>query len=133
MTHEILTELPTVSEFRQLRENAGLSPRSEEAARRGLKNTIYGVIVKHHDDVVGMGRIVGDEGCVYQIVDVAVHPSQQGEGIGTRIVQALVEFIWATAPSSAYVCLIANIDGFYEQFGFGKTAPHSKAMSMTID
>lgn len=80
-----------------------------------------------------MGRIVGDDGCVYQIVDVAVHPSEQGNGLGSRVVRTLVDFLQTNAPPSAYVCLIADVDGFYEQFGFEKTTPQSKAMSMTIE
>lgn len=133
MTYELDTAVPSVAEYRQLRAAAGLSPRTEEAARRGLQNTVHGVTARTREEVVGMGRIVGDDGCVYQIVDVAVHPSEQGNGLGSRVVRTLVDFLQTNAPPSAYVCLIADVDGFYEQFGFEKTTPQSKAMSMTIE
>jgi ribosomal protein S18 acetylase RimI-like enzyme len=133
MRYELEADLPTVPEYRRLREEAGLSTRTEEAARRRLDNTIHGVVVTRSDDVVGMGRLIGDDGCFYQLVDVAVLPGHQGRGLGTRIVRALVEHVREHAPASAYVSLIADVEGFYEQFGFEATAPESRAMAMTIE
>jgi GNAT superfamily N-acetyltransferase len=133
MSYDLRTDLPTVAEYRRLRNRTGLSPRTAEAARRGLANTIHGVTVAEGGDVVGMGRIVGDDGCFYQIVDVAVLPDHQARGLGTRIVRALVAYLHENAPKSAYVSLLADVDGFYETFGFEATAPESTAMAMTID
>lgn len=38
-----------------------------------------------------MGRIIGDGGTAFQIVDVCVHPAHQGRGLGKRIMAALTE------------------------------------------
>ena len=38
-----------------------------------------------------------------------------------------------TAPPQAYVNLLADVDGFYEQFGFVETRPASKGMSLRTD
>jgi N-acetylglutamate synthase-like GNAT family acetyltransferase len=134
MAYELRTALPTVAEYRRLRDETGLSPRTAEAARRGLDNTIHGVTVVDDDgSVVGMGRVIGDDGCFYQIVDVAVLPPHQNSGLGTRIVEALVAYLRENAPASAYVSLLADVEGFYERFGFEETAPASKAMAMFVD
>lgn len=129
---ELREELPSVTEYVRLREEAGLGSRTKDAAERALPNSIYGVTVVDGEEVVGMGRLIGDDGCFYQIVDIAVAPAYQGRGLGTEIVQALVDYLHENAPPSAYVSLIADVNGFYEQFGFEDTAPDSKGMCMKI-
>lgn len=128
--YAIREELPDPETFAALREAAGMPPRSLEGIERGLPNSIYGVIAVHEPsaEVVGMGRIVGDGGTVYQISDMAVHPDHQGRGLGTQIMAHLEAYLEAEAPPRAYVNLVADVDGFYERFGFEETRPASKGM-----
>lgn len=138
MDEEIYTvheRAPTPETFIELREAADMAPRSREAVDRGLPNSTYAVIVVHEpvDETVGMGRIVGDDGAVYHITDMAVHPDHQRRGLGTAIMEYLLEYIRTTAPPQAYVNLMADIDGFYEQFGFEETRPASKGMYLRTE
>lgn len=133
MSYELRERVPTPAELVRLRDRAGMSPRTIEAAERGLENTIFGVTVVHEGTVVAMGRIIGDDGCFYQIVDIAVDPDHQRRGLGSTVVDALVEYLHEHAPSSAYVSLIADVDGFYERWGFEDTAPDSKGMALRIE
>jgi ribosomal protein S18 acetylase RimI-like enzyme len=133
MSYELHEALPTPEEFVALREVAGMTPRTLDAAERGLPNSCYGVTVVDDGEVVGMGRIVGDCGAVFQLSDIVVHPDQQGQGLGTEITAALVDWLHENAPSSAYVNLVADVDGFYERFGFEPTAPASKGMYLRIE
>lgn len=133
MEYELREGVPTAEEYRHLREATGLSPRSREAAERGLPNTIHGAVVVHDGETVGMGRIVGDDGSFYQIVDIAVLPEHQGQGLGTRIVEALMAYLEEHAPPTSYVSLMADVDGFYERFGFERTAPESKGMAQWME
>lgn len=87
----LIREAPGPDAYRRLRDVAGLSPKSAEAAAAGLANTWFGVTVLHEGQAVGMGRIVGDGGCFFQIVDMAVAPEHQGRGLGKMIMQALLE------------------------------------------
>jgi len=127
--------VPSAETFLALREATGMSPRPLSGAERGLPNSLYGVTIVHEptDDEVGMGRIVGDDGTVYHVCDMAVHPDHQGQGLGTRIMGALDAYIDETAPSGAYVNLIADVDGFYEQFGYEETRPASKGMYRRVE
>ncbi|MFC4436152.1 MULTISPECIES: GNAT family N-acetyltransferase [Natrialbaceae] len=128
--YAIREELPDPETFAALREAADMPPRSPEGVERGLPNSIYGAIAVHEPsgEVVGMGRIVGDGGTVYQISDMAVHPDHQRRGLGTRIMNSLEAYLEAEAPPRAYVNLVADVDGFYERFGFEETRPASKGM-----
>ena len=81
-----------------------------------------------------MGRVIGDGGTAYQIVDIAVLPAHQGRASASAIVAALVDWLHANAPKSAYVSLIADgpAKDLYAQYGFEPTAPASIGMAFRI-
>ena len=121
----------SVAEFRALRTAAGLSDFSENACRIGLGNTLYGAWLREGDQLIGMGRIVGDGGCFALVTDIAVHPKHQGRGLGRRIISHLMGWAEAELPSTCILSLIADppADKLYQQFGFdyrvgmGRTIP----------
>ncbi len=57
---------------------------------------------------IAMGRIIGDGGCFFQVVDIAVLPAYQGQGLGTQIMAALMDHLQAGAPPTALVSLPAD-------------------------
>lgn len=127
-------ETPSAHDYRRLRRIAGLSEKSAESAARGLPNTIVGVVVRDGDAAVGMGRVIGDGGLFFQVVDIAVDPAHQGRGLGKRIMAVLLERLRAVAPNGAYVSLIADGEAhrLYAQYGFAPTAPASIGMALTL-
>jgi GNAT superfamily N-acetyltransferase len=132
--YQLLVGTPAVDDYRRLREIAGLSLKSQEAAERGLPNTIFAATIRYCADTVAMGRVVGDNGCFYQIVDIAVDPVHQGKGLGKIIVASLVDFVQSEAPDGAYVSLIADGPAkyLYAKFGFEPVAPESIGMAFLI-
>ena len=74
-----------------------------------------GEALKADGQVVGMGRIIGDGGCFYTVVDIAVAPSYQGKGLGKRIMNALDAWLRTNAEPSAYV--ISNNQEEYAYLG----------------
>ncbi|TNE59397.1 MAG: N-acetyltransferase [Bacteroidetes bacterium] len=126
----ILEEDIPVDIYRHLRSICGLSDKTPEAAAIGLSHSTHSVMIKMDDQIIGMGRIVGDGGCFCQVVDICVHPDQQGKGIGKLILQNLTDFIQEKLPPSCYVSLLADGDAWYlyEKFGFRDTLPESKGM-----
>jgi len=132
----LVERLPTVNEFCDLRRLSGLTPKTVEAAAAGLPGSQYAVVVEHAGTAIGMGRVIGDGGTVYQVTDIAVLPEHQGRGQGKRIVAALVDWLRANAPKSAYVSLIADGEAknLYAQYGFAPTTQHgSVGMYLWID
>jgi ribosomal protein S18 acetylase RimI-like enzyme len=125
---------PGVDDYRRLRRVAGLSEKTQAAAEAGLPNTWFAVTIQHRGKTVGMGRIIGDGGTAFQIVDIAVEPAHQGKGLGKQIMAGLMDHLRATAPASAYISLIADGDAkhLYAKYGFEPVMPHSIGMYSRI-
>ena len=123
---------PTVDTYRQLREQCGLSAKTREAAERGLPNTLFAAQAMFDGQAVGMGRVIGDGGCFFQVVDIAVHPAHRGQGLAKQIMTEIMRYVAENVPTSGYVCLIADglANKLYAQFGFVATAPDSVAMAL---
>lgn len=126
-------EIPAVDDYLRLRRIAGLTPRSPAAALAGLPKTVAGVVIRKDGQALGMGRVVGD-GLFYQVVDIAVDPAHQRQGLGKAVMAGLMSQLDQMASAEAYVSLIA--DGaahlLYAQFGFAPTAPASIGMAQWI-
>lgn len=125
---------PDYDDYMRLRQNAGLTPFSRAAAEIGLAGTVFAVVVVVDGQVIGMGRLIGDGGCFFQITDVAVQPDHQGRGLGKAIMTAIMEYVNTMLPKTAYVSLIADVPAnkLYEEFGFRETAPRSVGMSYIV-
>lgn len=134
LVYSIVLRTPSTDEYLHLRAVAGLSPFSEEAARKGLPQTVFSALVLYEGSAVGMGRLIGDGGCFFQVVDIAVHPEHQGRGLGKMIMTAIMGHIESELPASAYVSLIADVPAntLYEKFGFKETAPRSLGMAYRV-
>ncbi len=111
-----------------------MSPKAKVAAEAGLAGSWHAVVAYQHDQPVGMGRVIGDGGTAFQIVDVCVLPEHQGRGLGNTIVAALMRRLRETAPATAYVSLIADGPArhLYAKFGFTETAPESVGMALHL-
>lgn len=118
--YQVINEVPSVETYIKIRLAAGLSRKSEEAARLGLPNSLYSVVIYFERMPVGLGRIIGDGGCFFEITDMAVLPEHQGQGVGRLIMTALTNWLYDNAPKTAYVSLMADhgTPEFYRKFGF---------------
>jgi ribosomal protein S18 acetylase RimI-like enzyme len=130
----LFNEKPGCEEYRALRVACGLSPKSQAAAEIGLPNSLFATTIRDGERLIAMGRVVGDGGCNFEIVDIAVHPDFQRQGLGRQVMDAVMAFIHETAPESAYVDLIADhhSPALYSQYGFKPVAPKSIGMALSI-
>jgi ribosomal protein S18 acetylase RimI-like enzyme len=130
--YTIRLAIPAIATYQHLRVAAGMSAKSADAAAKGLPNSLFAVQILHGDEVVGIGRVIGDGGCFFQVTDIAVLPAHQGKGLGKRIMREIMQFIETEVPPSAYVSLIADgqAQDLYAQFGFKHTAPASVGMAL---
>ena len=73
-----------------------------------------------------MGRVLGDGGWYFHVVDMAVAPAHQRRGLAA-ILSALLDTISRGATPNAYVSLLADPPGraLYARHGFRKAAAGS--------
>lgn len=78
------------------------------AAPRSLAGSVYGVVVTHDGEAVGMGRLVGDGAIYFYVEDVAIDPAHQRRGIGRDIMEALLDYIARTTYGPVFVGLFST-------------------------
>ncbi|KAI9830363.1 MAG: hypothetical protein M1819_005744 [Sarea resinae] len=130
--YELIEGTPSIQEYLDLRRLSGLSPKTEAQATAALPGGWYAVHVVHTPTnvAVGVGRIIGDGGWYFHIVDMAVLPEHQRKGLGDIILRALLKKIKTEAPPGAYITLLADPPGrkLYGRHGFTETAPGTIGM-----
>jgi GNAT superfamily N-acetyltransferase len=86
-------------------------------------------------ETVGMGRVLGDGGWYFHVIDMAVLPEHQRLGLGDVILTALLDQIRNYAPKGAFVNLLADPPGaaLYMRHGFVPTSPISDGMALYLE
>jgi GNAT superfamily N-acetyltransferase len=127
---------PSLAEYVALRTDAGLTSRRPDQAEAALGGSWCAVHVVHEEEgrAVGMGRVIGDGGWYFHLVDLAVLPDHRRRGLGDLILTALVAHIKHEAPAGAFVNLLADPPGrrLYSRHGFVATAPDSVGMAKNL-
>ncbi len=113
-------------DYCSLRKSVGWLIFSKEQTENALRNSLFTVIAVDNNEVIGMGRLIGD-GMYYMISDIVVCPPYQKKGIGTNITNLLINFVNRKTPiggrSSIQLIAEKGKELFYEKMGF-KRIPH---------
>ncbi|WP_329787814.1 GNAT family N-acetyltransferase [Lentzea sp. DG1S-22] len=129
--YRLVVAPPEVDDYLRLGRESGLSERTRAQAEIGVKGAWVSTHVVHVEsgETVGMGRVIGDGGTYFVIIDMAVLPDHQRKGIGDAVMTALLEKIREAAPE-AQVSLLADPPGrrLYARHGFVESAPDSIGM-----
>lgn len=114
----------------RLKVSAGFRDRNIELVEKALKNNLYDVIAVVDDEVIGMGRLVGDGVMYWYLQEIVVLPQYQGKGIGTAIVKKLLDYIEDHTDvgdfTSVGLTAAEGKEGFYERFGFSRSRGMTK-------
>lgn len=134
--YRLLPSTPPVADYLALRAGSGLSPKTREQAEAGLPGSWAACHVEHVPTgrAIGMGRVLGDGGWYFHVIDMAVLPEHQRRGIGDTVLSALLREIHERAPAGATINLLADPPGrrLYTRHGFRETAPGSVGMARQI-
>ncbi|SMD25359.1 Acetyltransferase (GNAT) domain-containing protein [Lentzea albidocapillata] len=129
--YQLVMEPPSVDDYLRLRKESGLSERTREEAENGIAGAWVSASVTHVEsgETAGMGRVLGDGGWYFVVIDMAVLPHHQRKGIGDAIMTALLARIYEASPG-AQVSLLADPPGrrLYARHGFVESAPGSIGM-----
>lgn len=111
-----------VEEFIEMVESVGWKTYSKEQVKKALINTMYMIKISYNNEVVGIGRVVGDYSIVCILTDICVKPKFQGKGIGLKIVNELKKMIenGVNAGDKMQIELTptAGNEEFYKKAGF---------------
>jgi len=112
----------SVEDFNYLTDKVGWGTRDVKVVEEALNNTLYSVSIYDNNKIVGYGRIIGDKTIFLYIQDIMVIPEYQGQKIGTRIMNALLnkikEYKIINPNIRTYLGASKGKEEFYEKFGF---------------
>lgn len=122
MTDYEITNSLTPEEYMELRKLVGWGMFPLEQAAEGLKNSFILVCFRVDGKPVAIGRAVSDHGYVVYIADVIVVPEYQGQGLGRKVMEYLLEQIKASLKPG-YKVMISLLaakgkEKFYNKFDF---------------
>ncbi|WP_116112409.1 GNAT family N-acetyltransferase [Austwickia chelonae] len=125
---------PAIEDYLRLRRESGLTPRTPAQAEAGLPGSWAACHVTHGDigPAVAMGRVIGDGGWYFHIIDMAVLPEHQRCGLGDAVLTWLLTRIREDAPEGAFVSLMADPPGrpLYAKHGFSERRDLSMGMAI---
>ena len=118
-----------VADYLRLRDAVGWrSAALDDAAVQAALDRTWNVVAREDGAVVGLGRLLEDGAFYGTIWDVIVVPEAQRRGIGTAILERLLE----QAGERSIVALVASPAGkpLYERYGFTSDDGRGVAMLM---
>ncbi len=103
---------------------------TDEQLYSAICNSWYVVSIYHDRRLIGFGRAISDG--IYQtlICDVMVHPEYQNQGIGTEIMNALLQKCEKEGVKWIQLLSAKGKKGFYEKFGFAARDVESPGMTL---
>lgn len=118
--YEIRQLLPSAEDYNRLRKAVGWVTYDVPVIELSLPKSLYCVCAMLNDRIVGMARVVGDGGLVFYIQDVIVEPEHQRRGIGTRLMDRIMDYLRSNASNNSMIGLMSarGKEPFYEKYGF---------------
>lgn len=132
---ELVSRVPTTAELRSLAESVGWGRHFEwDTMQAALEGSLHGVVAVEDGTVVGSGRVVGDGVRYFYLQDVIVRPDAANDGLATRIVEQLIDWVKRRASPSAVVGLFASPEavGVYTSLGFTSATDDPLGMTLRV-
>lgn len=137
MQIKYINKTPTADEFNQLTEAVGWGIRENIIVEEALRYTLYSICVYDENRLIGYGRIIGDKTIFLHIHDVMVRPEYQGMGIGTGIMNKILdkvnEYRGVNPGIRVYLGASKGKEGFYEKFGFASRPNENLGAGMVLN
>ncbi len=122
MNIELVDNILQAEDFVRLRIQTGFAEIPIEHAQKALQNGLINVSAIYNGELVGMGRLVGDGAMYWYLQEIIVLPEFQGKGIGTMIVNHLVDYAKVSSTTGKFTTIggvsAKGKEPFYEKMGF---------------
>jgi len=87
---EIINKNPTPDEFNRFRECVGWDKIPDKLVEIGLRNSLISVCAYSNKELIGFGRIVGDDAIYFYVQDMIVNQPFQNKRVGKLIMNKLM-------------------------------------------
>ena len=119
---ELVENILSPEDFVRLRNATGFADIPIEHAKRALEGGLVNVSALYDGELVGMGRLVGDGAMYWYLQEIIVLPEYQEQGIGTQIVNHLVDYAVKNSSTGKFTSIggvsAKGKESFYEKLGF---------------
>lgn len=124
----------TPNEWCYLRKSIKWTIHDNDDFSLAIKNSLFVIGAYDGNQIIGMARITGDDRLSFFIQDIIVLPAYQNQGVGTKIVRYLMDYIYSKSAPNAAVSLMASKgkETFYEMAGFIKRDGSAKGYGMEL-
>lgn len=109
-------------DFVRLRVLTGFADIPIEHAKRALDGGLINVSAIYGDQLIGMGRMVGDGAMYWYLQEIIVLPEFQKQGVGAKIVNHLVDYAVSHSTTGKFTTIggvsVKGKEDFYRKLGF---------------
>ena len=115
----------------QIQKNANLKPEQIEQLRiavgwdslegkyqTALEKSFIHYSILEQQELIAFARVISDGAIYALIVDVMVHPAFQTRGVGSRMLEFVLEDLKLAGIKSVNAIFDAKLEKFYESLGF---------------
>lgn len=136
MYYKVSDKNPLFNEYQALHKTTGWNAKglyTYDQLYQAICNSWYSVSIYDGTALIGYGRIISD--CIYQtfICDVMVHPDYQRQGIGTKVMEALLEHCKRQDIKWIQLYCAKGKQLFYQKLGFTERDPDAPGMMLFYD
>ena len=133
---KIIENNKNIEEFGKLYDSVGWGAYRKEISSKALDNTFYSISIYDDNKIIGYGRLIGDTICFIYLHDIMVLPEYQSRGIGTMIMNKLLDIIKEIKRENpnlrVYLGASKNKENFYKKFGFIERADADLGAGMIL-
>ena len=121
MIMEFIHKVPSCEAYNKLRVNSGMnSTKPNSEVKKALDGTLFAVSVYEDDELIGLGRVVGDGGITFVVSDIMVDKKFQRRGIANKIMGIIDQWFDENTHESSFITLVAKVpaDKLYRKHHF---------------
>jgi GNAT superfamily N-acetyltransferase len=118
----IMKRKPTAMEYSRVQASFGGGTESKEMVENIIATATFAVVAEDtvSGDVIGCGFMMSDGAGFFYVKNVMVKPEWQRKGVGTALMNGLMQWLEQQVTTPSLVGLFAreSLEPFYQQFGF---------------
>lgn len=126
-------ELPEIEKYWNLFLTTGWNQRynfSKQDLNDAIQNSWYAVSVYNSGNLIGFGRVIADGIHHALIVDMIIHPEYQGQGLGGKLLNKLVDKCKEKKIRDIQLFSAKDKYVFYEKNGFKSRPVNAPGMQL---